>query len=195
MFGLFLVSLGGHAVAGYLANAQERQEHGRTHDSFVGYLESGDFLESVAENWESEFLQMAAFVLLSAVLVQRGAAESKKPGEKSSSKAARLHRGGLAMKLYSHSLSLTLAGLFVGCFALHVVAGTRGHNELARMHGQPTLTAWQFLASSDFWFQSFQNWQSEFLSVGVLIVLSIFLREDGSPESKPVHASNRETGA
>jgi hypothetical protein len=194
MFGLFVVFWGGQSVAGWLHDNDERSQHGRPAESWRAYATSAEFLESTAENWESEFLQMAAFVVLSAFLAQKGSAESKRPEE--IAKERRRERGaGLATRVYSHSLSMTLGALFAVSFALHAVGGRLAYNEHAAAHGQPPVSLSQFVTGSTFWFQSLQNWQSEFLSVGVLIVLSIFLRERGSPQSKPVEAANDETGA
>jgi hypothetical protein len=148
---------------------------------------------------------MGAFVVLSAFLFQRGSAESKDPDKREEQDAdprskatpkspAPVHRGGLVLTFYSHSLSITLFGLFLFSFALHAVGGHLAHNDRAAAHHRPPLSVWQFVASSTFWFQSLQNWQSEFLSVAALIVLSIFLRARGSAQSKPVHASHAETG-
>jgi hypothetical protein len=209
LFGLFLLSFAGQALAGWRHYNQEQQDHHQPTVALTGYLVSGDFLEATFENWESEFLQMAAFLLLSAFLIQRGSAESKSPEEQD--KEARqeqramkrpppdapwpVHRGGLALKVYNHSLSLALTALFLVSFALHAVAGRVRYNEEAREHGARTLSLMGYASSSTFWFESFQNWQSEFMSVGAIVVLSIFLRQKGSPESKPVHAPHAETGA
>ena len=207
MFGLFFLFLGGQSVAGWRHYNEEQAEHGQTKASFSEYLRSGDFLEATFENWESEFFQMAAFLILSAMLVQRGSAESKDPDvehEREESRKLRrpprdapwpVHRGGLALKLYSRSLSIALAALFILSFSLHAVTGRMKYNDEAREHGSQLLSLGEYLGSSTFWFEAFQNWQSEFLSVGALIVLSIFLRQKGSPESKPVYASHAETGA
>ena len=204
LFGLFFVSFVGHALAGWRHDLEEQRTHGRPTPAFGAYVRSGDFLESVFENWESEFLQMAAFLVLSAALVQRGSAESKKPADEPDEPDPRdvvrpvspapVHRGGWALRLYSHSLSLALVALFVVSFALHAVAGVRKANAEAIAHHQPSMTLFEYVGSATFWFESFQNWQSEFLSVGVLVVLSIFLRQKGSPESKPVRAAHSETG-
>jgi hypothetical protein len=205
MLGLFVLFWGGQSVTGWHHHNAELTEHDRPAVTWWQYVRSGDFFEATAENWESEFLQMGLFVLLSAFLVQRGSAESKKPEgdehEEDPERARKpdspwpVQRGGLLLKLYSNSLSVVLLTLFAGSFAIHVAAGVAAHNEEAAAHGGATLTAWQFLGSSELWFQSFQNWQSEFLSVGVLVVLSIFLRQQGSPQSKPVHAAHAETGS
>lgn len=199
----FLVCFVGQSFAGLHHHNDEQRAHGRPEIGYGDYVRSGDFLEATFENWESEFFQMAAFVILSAMLIQRGAAESKKPdepeedpvAEKTPDSPAPVHRGGLALALYSRSLSLALAGLFVVSFVLHAVTGVRAHNEEAAAHGEPLLSVAAYLISSRFWFESLQNWQSEFLSVFALVVLSIFLRQKGSPESKPVHAAHHETGA
>jgi hypothetical protein len=209
LFGAFLLCWIGQALAGWQHHNQERREHRLGSLSLPRYLNSGEFLEATAENWESEFFQMAAFLILSSVLVQRGAAESRKPGdeqeEEDDAEEKGLHkppadapgpvkRGGLALKLYARSLSIVLSALFLACFVFHGVAGLRRFNEDAQLHGAPTDTLVGYMTSATFWFESFQNWQSEFLSVGALVVLSIFLRQKGSPESKAVHAPHAQTG-
>jgi hypothetical protein len=200
MFALFVVFWAGQSLAGLAHHNEEQEQHGRPPAAWSDFVRSGEFLESSAENWESEFFQMAAFVYLSAFLIQRGSAESKEPGEKDGDGPKQpdspgpVHRGGLALSLYSHSLSLSLLALFLVSFALHALGGKIAHNEEAALHGEPGLSLWQFVTSGAFWYQSFQNWQSEFLSVGVLVVLSIFLRERGSAQSKPVAAPHSETG-
>jgi hypothetical protein len=202
MLGAFLVFWAGQAVTGWLHHNEERAEHRREPLTFSTYLVSGDFLESTAENWESEFFQMAAFVFLSALLVQRGSAESKDPDEREERPQAEkrrdspgpVRRGGLLLGLYNQSLGLAFAGLFLVSFAAHAVGGLKQRNEEALLHGQPPQGLGDYVGSPGFWFQSFQNWQSEFLSVGAIVVLSIFLRQKGSPESKPVAAPHAQTG-
>lgn len=208
---LFLGSFVGQSVAGWKQYNDEQQQHHQQQAGFGRYLGSGQFLESVFENWESEFLQMASFLIFSAFLIQKGSAESKKPkdelrgGEpeefdKDPAKAKQpdspqpVHRGGLALKLYSNSLSLALLGLFVFSFVLHGITGAKLYNEEQLQHGGQVISALAYFGKSQFWFESFQNWQSEFLSVAVLVVLSIWLRQKGSPESKPVHAPHGQTG-
>jgi hypothetical protein len=205
MLGFFVLSFVGQGLAGQRHENEQRSEHGQSSLSVGEYLKTGAFLESVFENWESEFLQMAAFVIFSAFLHQRGSSQSKDPDEVSEQDldpeaAAKpdspypVHRGGLLLKLYNQSLSLALLGLFVFSFAMHAVGGVRAANDEARHHGGATMTLLQYLGSSTFWFESFQNYQSEFLSVALLIWLSIFLRQKGSAESKPVHAPHHQTG-
>jgi len=200
----FLVCWTGQAVAGFFHHNEEQRDHGQPELTFGKYLSSGDFLEATFENWESEFFQMGALVILAAFLHQRGSGESKDPDASKEDEDKDLepkpdsprvvHRGGLALKIYSHSLSLALLGLFLVCFSLHAVTGAAARNEEALMHGGAAVTVLQYMSSSQFWFESFQNWQSEFLSVAALVLLSIWLREKGSPESKPVNAPHSRTG-
>ena len=206
LFGLFAVSLAGQYVAGWHQHNEDRQTHGRPTVAAVEYLGEGHFWEALFENWESEFLQMAAYILLTVFLFQKGASESKRVGavervdlvlpKGMQSKEAPwpVRQGGVVRTLYENSLSLALVGLFVVSFVLHGVAGASAYNDEQANHGGEQVSALEFMESSDFWFQSFQNWQSEFLSIGVLVVLSIFLRQKGSPESKPVDAPHSETG-
>lgn len=205
MFLLFAVSLVGQVLAGHRVHNDDQVEHGQPTVQLGRYIRSGHFVESVFENWESEFLQMAAFVLLTAYLYQKGSPESRKlEGEpdldkhptKSKKKNSPwpVHRGGLALTLYSHSLSIALCLLFAVSFLLHAAGGVREYNQEQLEHGSEPIGMSSYMATSRFWFESFQNWQSEFLSVGVLIVLSVFLRERHSPESKPVADPHHETG-
>ena len=206
LFALFLITLVGQALTGWRAQVGELRLHEMPAIGFGSYLGSGHFISAVFENWESEFLQMAAYVLLTIFLFQKGASESKKPDEpnpEDESPSARrndpnapwpVHRGGLLLKLYSHSLSIALVTLFLASFWLHLAGSTRRMNEEALQHRQPPQTMADTLADPEFWYESFQNWQSEFLSIGVLLVLGIYLRERGSPESKPVAAPHTVTG-
>ena len=203
---LFLLSFVGHALAGHAHSNEERREHHRPAESLGAYLTSGDFIESVFENWESEFLQMGAFVVLTAFLYQRGSPESKDPAKAEDvDEAPELHRGddnapapvrrgGLALALYKHSLSIALFSLFGISFVLHAHGGAEAFSDDALMHGGHAVGTLEYMRTSRFWFESFQNWQSEFLSMGLLVVLGIFLREEGSPESKPVAAPHHQTG-
>jgi Domain of unknown function (DUF6766) len=205
LLAIFLASLVGQTVTGHRADSEERREHGLAAQSIGSYLGSGAFLEAVAENWESEFLQMAALVFLASFLRQRGAADSKpledEPQEKEDKgppppDAPRaVHRGGLVLKLYSHSLTLALLSLFLFSFAMHALHSWRAANEESRMHGLAGSGLLEHFLGAKFWFESFQNWQSEFLSVAVLGLLSIWLRERGSPHSKPLTAPHRKTGS
>jgi Domain of unknown function (DUF6766) len=201
---LFLAFWTGQALTGWRHDLDERREHGEGAVSLVEYLGSADFWESTAENWESEFLQMAAFVVLTVFLRQRGSPESKplegdaeleRPPRRWPGAPWPVRRGGWVLKVYENSLFLALFALFLFSLALHAAAGARAFNEEQAQHGAATVSTLSYLATSRFWFESFQNWQSEFLSVGVLAVLGVWLRQRGSPESKPVNARHAETGA
>jgi hypothetical protein len=203
---LFIVFFIGQIIAGHRQYNLEHADHGQATVTLVQYLQTGAFLEATAENWESEFLQMAAYVLFTAFLFQRGSAESKKPDEaeavdrdprRSRHKADApwpVRRGGWILGLYSYSLSIALVLLFLVSFVLHAVGGAAAYNDEQRMHGGAAISVLEYMSSAQFWFESLQNWQSEFLSIAVMVILSIFLRHRGSPESKPVDAPYAQTG-
>jgi hypothetical protein len=195
----FLVSLAGMMLAGWADENAELARHSLPAIGFVAYIVSGSFLSALFENWESEFLQMAAYVIFTAYLFQRGSAESTDPDEpprpRDELPKVWKDRAPVFGWLYSHSLGIALALLFVFSFVAHWLSSVSAANEEAATHGGPHLSALQYLGDARFWFESFQNWQSEFLSTAVLVVLSIFLRFKGSPESKPVAAPHGETGA
>jgi len=208
MLGAFLLLwLGGQAWAGHRTYNDEQRAHGEAAVSFGEYVTRADFGEATFENWESEFLQMGVYVLLTAYLVQRGSAESKPaagdptldadPREHRSDPDAPwpVRRGGLVLKLYENSLSIFMITLFLLAFVGHLVTGAHGFNAEQAAHGEPAVSVVGFLFRSEFWFQSLQNWQSEFLAVGTLVIASVYLRQRGSPESKPVHAPHASTGA
>jgi hypothetical protein len=205
--GLFLVFLLLQSITGWRTSNQDNQEHRQPTQSYGSYLTSAHFVEATAENWESEFLQMASYVVLTALLIQRGSPESKDPDAEEpvdeDPRQARergdapgpVRRGGLALALYEHSLSLVLVALFLIAFTLHALGGHDEYNQQQLEHGQAPISLIGFVTSAQFWFQSFQNWQSEFLAVFVVAVLGIFLRQRGSPESKPVAAPHAKTGS
>ena len=208
MFGIFAVTLAGLVFAGWGSYNEDRAGHGEAPIPLTRYLASPAFGEAVFENWESEFLQMGAYVLLTALLVSRGSAESKDPdgggaqdADPRAPSARRrrkapwpVRRGGVALAIYEHSLTIALFALFVASFALHAITGASSFSSELVEHGGRAVSVLEYVATPRFWFESLQNWQSEFLSVGALIVLSIFLRQRGSPESKPVAAPHDETG-
>ena len=206
MFGCFAVFAVGLSVVGFAEEDRQLAEHGQPTIGYLDYLHSASFVEAIFENWESEFLQMAAFVALTALLRQRGAPDSKRMAGRSAVDAdprrARVRRntpwpvkaGGIWLRLYEHSLTIALMLLFVISFVLHAIGGASSFSEELAAHGEPPISTLAYLASARFWFESFQNWQSEFLSVGALIVLGIYLRERGSTESKPVADPDSETG-
>jgi hypothetical protein len=204
---LTIATITGMLLTGWQVSNEDIVQHGGTALSLTTYAASGHFLSAIFENWESEFLQMSAYVMLTAMLFQRGSAESKNPDKSASQEqdpashprqphapwAARA--SGWLRTLYSYSLGIALALLFAASFILHLRYSAIAENAEAAMHGHPAQSIMQHLASTQFWFESFQNWQSEFLSTAVIVVLSIFLRFRGSPESKPVAAPHSETGS
>jgi hypothetical protein len=205
-FGLLtLLTLGGQIVVGWYNFNDELGDYGRAPIGFTAYLASGHCIEAVFENWESEFLQMGLYVVLTVSLYQKGSSESKsldgpeevdrEPSPSRPGAPWPVRRGGWVLKLYKNSLSLAYFFLFGFSFVLHAAGGVREYNTEQALKGKTEmLSLWQFLGTSEFWFQSLQNWQSEFLSVLSIVVLSIYLRQKGSPESKPVDASNDEAG-
>ncbi|MCA9861085.1 MAG: hypothetical protein KC438_15265 [Thermomicrobiales bacterium] len=202
--GLFLLMLSAQALTGFRVYNAERTELGEPEIAFAGYLRSGHFAEATFENWESEFLQMGAYVLLTAFLIQRGSAESRDPDASKNEQDAEpvtadspwpVRTGGWVLKIYENSLPIALFGIFAVSFLLHAWGGARVYSEEQVAQGGHAYSTWQYLQTAQFWFESFQNWQSEFLAVGSLVVLSIFLRQRGSPESKPVAAPHSSTGA
>jgi heme exporter protein D len=206
MFSLFLVFLVAQSIAGHRASNSDNEQHQQPRESYVQYVTSGAFVEATFENWESEFLQMGAYVALTALLIQKGSPESKKPDGDDVDADPReqpdapgvpgpVRRGGLILSLYEHSLSLALFGLFAFSLVLHALGGHAELNQQQVEHGASPVSLWSFVTGSRFWFQSMQNWQSEFLAVAALTVLGIFLRQRGSPESKPVAAPHNQTGS
>ena len=206
LFALFIIFFFGLLLTGASEYNAEQKSHHQKEINIREYAVSSHFGEAVFENWESEFLQMWALVIMTIFLKQKGSPDSKKLRGKedvdTSSKYSILksfakHRNrGKAIEefIYSNSLGLALFILFAISFIIHGFSGARVYNEEAVTHGDPTITYGQYFLSTRFWFESFQNWQSEFLSVAALLTLSIFLRQRGSPESKPIGQPNSRTG-
>jgi hypothetical protein len=200
----FGFALLGQMLTGWSTYNQDQLDHGQSIVDLREYLTTGHFGEAVFENWESEFLQMGLLVILTEKLLQKGSPESKsldgpeevdrEPDPKRPGAPWPVRVGGIVGRLYQHSLGGALLGLFLITFALHVWTGAAAASADNLAHGRPGVTALQYLGTARLWFESFQNWQSEFLSIGALTVLSIFLRERGSSESKPVDAPHSETG-
>ncbi len=206
--GLFAVFFAGMIVSGAATHNAEQRDHGSQETvSVFGYLRSGDFVEATFENWESEFLQMGMYVVLTAFLYQRGSSESKPIDERApqdrdprtvpTRKGAPwpVRRGGWVLSVYENSLAIAFFVLFFASWGLHAVGGAAAYNDDAVQHGEPTVTVAQYVLTSQFWFESMQNWQSEFIAVAAIVGLSIFLRQRGSAESKAVAEPHRETSA
>lgn len=204
LFSCFVAFWAGQALTGHRQHNEELKEHGQYSITLADYIRSDHFLEATAENWESEFLQMFAYVLFTVFLYQKGSSESKKPDEiESVDREAKrsgknipwpVRKGGVILKLYENSLSLVFLLLFLISFSLHATAGARLYSEEQQLHGSPPVSVSEYLGTSRFWFEALQNWQSEFLAIGSMVFLPIFLRQKGSPESKPVDSPHAETG-
>jgi hypothetical protein len=202
---LFSVSIVGQLLTGWRVALEDASRHHQAALSLAAYIRSPHFLSSVFENWESEFLQMSTYVVLTAILFQRGSAESKDPDQpsrdadlekqaNSPDAPAMLRWGPVWRALYAQSLGTALALLFLLSFVMHWTQSAKMAAEEAIEHGGTPLSTMAYLGDPQLWFESFQNWQSEFLSTAVLVVLSIFLRQRESPESKAVAAAHGETG-
>jgi hypothetical protein len=200
---LFIGTLIAQALTGFNVHNEELKEGGKSAIDFSTYLCSGHFISATFENFESEFLQMFLYVILTIKLRQIGSAESKKLGEpepedrmpvKSKDAPWPVQKGGWILKLYSHSLSICFAILFLICWSFHFFGSWQNHNVEQQLNHLPKESMLAYLCNANFWFETFQNWQSEFLSVASIVFLSIYLRQKGSPESKPVDAPHMETG-
>ena len=206
LFALFVATLLGQSIVGHVVQNEELREHYQPIQSYGEYVTSGAFIEVTMENWESEFFQMFVYVVFTVFLFQKGSSESKSPDEPHAvDRDPRLSKdrpdvpgpvrqGGWKLRLYEHSLSLAFLVMFLLTFFLHALGGVQEFNEERAHHGEPAMTLLEYLASARFWFESLQNWQSEFLAIASMVVLSIFLRQRGSPESKPVDAPHGENG-
>ena len=194
-----VITLIAQTVTGWHEFNAQMLEKGKPAYAFTQYLGSGHFLQATFENWESEFLQMGVYVYMTMFLYQRGSAESKsldKPNAVDKEPVAHANapwpvkRGGLVLTLYKNSLSLVFLLLFCISFALHAYGTMKDINTL----GDEYLSYWQVFTHNRLWFESLQNWQSEFLSVASIVFFSIYLRQQGSPESKPVDTPHDTTG-
>jgi hypothetical protein len=207
-FALFLAALVGQAIAGHAEYNNEAVAHSDETLSFWRYIVSSAYGQAVMENWQSEYLQFTLFIFATVWFVQKGSPESKKPdqvgresdadqriGEHAGPDAPRWARvRGLRLFLYSNSLLIVMTTIFLGSWFAHSVTGWSTYNADQLDHDEETLSWLQYLGSADFWESTLQNWQSEFLAVGSMAVLAIYLRQRGSPESKPVGTPHEATG-
>lgn len=200
---LFLFSIAAQVATGWKEHNEELQEYKHPPLSLPRYLASGHFAEATFENWESEFLQMGLFVVMTIFLRQKGSSESKgdepedvdrEPSPFTKDAPWPVKQGGLVLSLYKNSLSIALFGLFFLSFIFHWIGSWKNFNVEQTLKGLPIQTAFHYLGSTKLWFESFQNWQSEFLSVWAIILFSVYLRQKGSAQSKPVDAPHAETG-
>ena len=206
LMAMFLLCLAGQLATGFAEYNSEQVEHGEAAVSVGGYFATGHPWEALFENWESEFLQMAVFVLLTTFLVQKGSPESRRPGVKelvdtdprdfadAPDAPWPVRRGGWILRLYEHSLGLAFVVLFLIAWVGHALGGFAEFAADQVTHRLPRPGLTDYLMSARFWFESFQNWQSEFLAIASMVWLAVYLRQRWSPESKPVHAPHVETG-
>ncbi len=206
---IFLAALGGQSAAGLHKYNEEALEHGGEAISYGRYLVSSDFGVAVLENWQSEYLQFFLFILATIWLVQKGSNESKRldrvgletDEEQLVGEHARANSpgwakaGGWRRHVYSNSLLLVMGSIFVASWLGQSVTGWTTYNDMRRDHGVPSVSWTGYLGKPDFWERSLQNWQSEFLAVGTMAAFTVYLRQRGSPESKPVGAPHDETAS
>ncbi len=206
---IFLVSVVGQSFAGQHDFNEEQVAHNGDPVSWLDYVLSSDFGRALLENWQSEYLQFVLFIFFTIWLVQRGSNESKVPGREGLESDEDQRVGAYAppdaprwakvrswrLHLYSSSLLLVMLVLFLGSWLGQSVTGWRTYNDVRREHDQPSVSYGDYLLRPDFWEATLQNWQSEFLAVGSMAIFTVYLRQRGSPESKPVGAPHEETAS
>jgi hypothetical protein len=207
-FTIFIAALVGQAIAGSAEFNNEAIAHDSETKSLLSYVVSADFGQAVMENWQSEYLQFTLFIFATVWFVQKGSPESKKVDDVGTQSDSEQLVGeharpdspgwararGLRRFLFENSLLIVMVTIWIGSWLAHSLTGWRVFNETQVEHGDTTLSWLQYLGSADFWETTLQNWQSEFLAVGSMVVLSIYLRQRGSPESKPVGLPHESTG-
>ena len=205
---ILALSLVGQSFAGLHDFNEEQATHGAEQYSYWRFIVSSEFGGDVMENWQSEFLQFSLIILATVWFLQRGSTESKKldDGGLESDKQERVGRhapseaprwakvNGWRLRLYENSLGLAMVTIFFGTWVAQSVTNWTAYNNRQTEHGEPVVTWVSFLGRADFWNRTLQNWQSEFLAVATMAAFSIYLRQRGSAESKPVGAPHDETG-
>ncbi len=199
---IFIICLAGQIITGFKEHNNELKEDGGKPIEFNQYFTSGHFIESTFENWESEFLQMGMYVVLAAFLFQKGSSESNDPDNPEPPESItavkkrfpKLSKNGFLLILYSYSLSIAFFILFILSFILHWYGSMKDYNQEQSLKGEPLESAFTYLTNNRFWFESFQNWQSEFLAVLAVVTLTIFLRHKGSSQSKKLADPDSKTG-
>jgi hypothetical protein len=204
----FLLAVVGQAIAGWDEFNNDAAAHSEATISLGRYLTSSSFGNALLENWQSEYLQFTLYILLTVWFIQRGSPESKEPGkaggesdedqlvgEHARPDSPRWARaGGVMIRLYSNSLLILMIAIWLLSWFGQSVTGWSEYNSDQITHHEPTVNWLGYLGSANFWEATLQNWQSEFLAVGSMAVFSIYLRQRGSPESKPVGAAHDATG-
>jgi hypothetical protein len=207
-FVLFLGAIALQAVAGHADFNEDQQRHGDPEISLGRYVVSSEYGTAVLENWQSEYLQFTLFILLTVWLLQRGSPESKelhkagrgsdeeqKVGEHAREDSPRWAKvAGVRRTIYENSLLLVMTAIWVASWLAQSVTGVTEYNAMRLGHQQDPVSWWQYLSRPDFWEKTLQNWQSEFLAVGSMAILAVYLRQRGSPESKPVGSPHHTTG-
>jgi hypothetical protein len=205
---LFLGALAGQAIAGHADFNEDQDRHGDPHVSLARYVVSSDYGTAVMENWQSEYLQFTLYILLTVWLIQRGSPESKPPGDaglesdedqkvgehadEDSPRWAKV--AGVRRRLYENSLLIVMGTIWLGSWLAQSLTGVVEYNTERLDHHQEVVSWASYLTRADFWEKTLQNWQSEFLAVGSMAILTVYLRQRGSPESKPVGSAHHATG-
>lgn len=192
LFALFVVCISAQSLAGWRVQNETLAAYGRAAVGYRQFLATGTFLEGLASNWQAAVLQLGSLILFSSFLYQRGAPHSRDP--RVAKRKQRRRKAGRFIWFYSHSLFLAFLLLFVLALALHIVFGAHAYNEERSLASQPPISTAAFLLSAKFWSTTLQTWQAEYLAIALYVVLTIFLRQQGSPESKPVESRNETTG-
>jgi hypothetical protein len=205
---IFLAALIGQAIAGHILHNEDAMAHGGTTMTFWRYVVSSDFGNAVMENWQSEYLQFMLFMLATIWLIERGSPESKEPGKEGVETLKEQKIGehaqedspewakprGVKTYIYSNSLLIVMSIIFFGSWFAQSVTGWTEFNAQQTDHHEKAVSWIGYVGSADFWEATLQNWQSEFLAVGSFVALTVYLRQRGSPESKPVGAPHDATG-
>ncbi|WP_322628346.1 DUF6766 family protein [Halothiobacillus sp.] len=193
LFTLFAICISAQSFAGWRVQNENLAAHGQASLGYWHYLSTGTFWEGLASNWQAAVLQLGSLIVLSSFLYQRGAPHSLDPRKPKNKQKQREKTWPLTW-IYSNSLSLTFLLLFVLSFVLHALSGASAYNEERSLTGRSPISIMAFLFSAKFWSITLQTWQAEYLVIALYVVLTIFLRQENSPESKPVKARDETTG-
>lgn len=206
--GLFVLALVFQAIAGHADYNAEQARHSEPEVSLLRYVTSSSYAGSVMENWQSEYLQFTLFIVLTVWLLQKGSPESKEL-DKAGRQSDRAQRAGahadpdspawakargLRRTLYENSLLLLMGAIWIGSWLAQSLTGVTEYNQELSAHGLPEISWLEYLGNASFWLRTLENWQSEFLAVGSMAIFAVYLRQRGSPESKPVGAPHGSTG-
>ena len=206
--GLFLAALILQAIAGHADFNEEQVRHGDPEISLGRYVLSSDYGSAVMENWQSEYLQFTLMILLTVWLLQRGSPESKELDMAGGESDERQRVGpyaqqnsprwakadGIRRRIYENSLVIVMGSFWLGTWFAQSVTGLAQYNSERLDHHMTAVGWWSYLGRGDFWEATLENWQSEFLAIGSMAILAVYLRQRGSPESKPVGAPHTSTG-